>query len=48
MLQMLHVVTTIGVYRPIMLGAIGVSGASSDQDEECAQAAIDSVRDLLK
>ena len=31
-----------------LLGAIGVSGASSDQDEECAQAAIDAVRDLLK
>ena len=32
----------------VLLGAIGVSGASSDQDEECAQAAIDAVRDLLK
>ena len=31
-----------------LLGAIGISGASSDQDEECAQAAIDAVRDLLK
>ncbi len=31
-----------------LIGAIGVSGASSDQDEECAQAAIDSVRELLK
>tara|TARA_B100000686_G_scaffold348353_1_gene439209 strand:- start:9652 stop:10158 length:507 start_codon:yes stop_codon:yes gene_type:complete len=31
-----------------LIGAIGVSGASSDQDEECAQAAIDSVRHLLK
>ena len=31
-----------------LLGAIGVSGASSDQDEECAQAAIDAVRILLK
>jgi glc operon protein GlcG len=31
-----------------LLGAIGVSGASSDQDEECAQAAIDAVRSLLK
>ena len=31
-----------------LLGAIGVSGASSDQDEECAQAAIDAVSSLLK
>ena len=31
-----------------LLGAIGVSGATGDQDEECAQAAIDAVRDLLK
>ena len=31
-----------------LIGAIGVSGASSDQDEECAQAAIDAVKDLLK
>ena len=31
-----------------LLGAIGVSGASSDQDEECAQAAIDAVRGLLR
>lgn len=31
-----------------LIGAIGISGASSDQDEECAQAAIDSVKHLLK
>ena len=31
-----------------LIGAIGISGASSDQDEECAQVAIDSVKDLLK
>ena len=31
-----------------LIGAIGISGASSDQDEECAQAAIDSVIHLLK
>ena len=30
-----------------LIGAIGISGASSDQDEECAQAAIDSVKHLL-
>ncbi len=31
-----------------LIGAIGISGASSDQDEECAQYAIDSVKHLLK
>ena len=31
-----------------LIGAIGISGASSDQDEECAQVAIDSVKHLLK
>ena len=31
-----------------LIGAIGVSGASSDQDEECAKAGIDAVRELLK
>ena len=31
-----------------LIGAIGISGASSNQDEECAQAAIDSVKHLLK
>ena len=31
-----------------LIGAIGVSGATGDQDEECAIAAIDAVKDLLK
>ena len=31
-----------------LIGAIGVSGATGDQDEECAQAAIDAVADQLK
>jgi len=31
-----------------LIGAIGISGASSDQDEECAQAAIDAAQDYLK
>ncbi len=30
------------------IGAIGVSGGTSDQDEQCAQAAIDAVADDLK
>ena len=30
------------------LGGIGVSGASGDQDEACAQAGLDAVKDLLK
>jgi glc operon protein GlcG len=30
------------------LGGIGVSGASSDQDEACAQVALDAVKDILK
>jgi len=30
------------------LGGIGVSGATSDQDELCAQAGLDAVADLLK
>ncbi|MBL27162.1 MAG: PduO protein, partial [Rhodospirillaceae bacterium] len=29
------------------VGGIGVSGATSDQDEQCAQAAIDAVADRL-
>ena len=29
------------------IGGIGVSGATGDQDEECAQAGIDAVADLL-
>lgn len=31
-----------------VIGAIGVSGASADQDEVCAQAGLDAVADLLK
>lgn len=30
------------------IGAIGVSGATSDQDEQCAQAGIDAIADMLK
>ncbi|MEM7467546.1 MAG: heme-binding protein [Pseudomonadota bacterium] len=30
------------------IGGIGVSGATGDQDEECAQVALDAVADLLK
>jgi glc operon protein GlcG len=30
------------------IGAIGVSGATSDQDEQCAQAGLDAVKDELK
>jgi uncharacterized protein GlcG (DUF336 family) len=30
------------------IGAIGVSGGTGDQDEECAQAALDAVADQLK
>lgn len=30
------------------VGAIGVSGATGDQDEECAKAGIEAVKDLLK
>lgn len=32
----------------VLVAAIGVSGASADQDEECAQAGIDAVKDMLK
>lgn len=31
-----------------VVGGIGVSGASSDEDEQCAQAGIDAIADLLK
>lgn len=31
-----------------VIGAIGVSGASSDEDEQCAQAAIDAISSYLK
>lgn len=30
------------------IGGIGVSGASGDQDEQCAQVALDAVKDVLK
>jgi glc operon protein GlcG len=30
------------------IGGIGVSGASGDQDEACAQAGLDAVKDVLK
>lgn len=30
------------------IGGIGVSGATGDQDEACAQAALDAVKDVLK
>ena len=30
------------------IGGIGVSGATADQDEECAQAGLDAVKDILK
>lgn len=30
------------------IGGIGVSGASGDQDEACAQAGLDAVKDMLK
>jgi glc operon protein GlcG len=30
------------------IGAIGVSGATADQDEACAQAGLDAVKDVLK
>jgi glc operon protein GlcG len=32
----------------VQIGAIGVSGGTSDQDEECAKAALDAVADDLK
>jgi uncharacterized protein GlcG (DUF336 family) len=32
----------------VLLGGIGVSGATGDQDEESAQAGLDAVKDLLK
>jgi uncharacterized protein GlcG (DUF336 family) len=31
-----------------LLGGIGVSGATSDQDEQCAQASIDGIKNLLQ
>lgn len=32
----------------VLIGGIGVSGATGDQDEECAQAGLDAVKDMLK
>jgi glc operon protein GlcG len=32
----------------VQIGAIGVSGGTADQDETCAQAGIDAVKDALK
>ncbi|MGI9334943.1 MAG: GlcG/HbpS family heme-binding protein [Gammaproteobacteria bacterium] len=32
----------------VLVGAIGVSGATGDQDEECAQAGLDAVAEMLK
>lgn len=32
----------------VVLGGIGVSGASSDDDEQCAQAGIDAIEEFLK
>ncbi|MEO6021993.1 MAG: heme-binding protein [Burkholderiales bacterium] len=40
----LPIVTAGGAH----LGGIGVSGATADQDEECALAALDAVKDILK
>jgi glc operon protein GlcG len=40
----LPIVTASGKH----IGAIGVSGASAEQDEACAQAGLDAVKDLLK
>ena len=31
----------------VLLGAIGVSGASADEDEQCAAAAIKAIEDIL-
>ena len=31
-----------------VIGGIGVSGATGDQDEECAQAGLDAAKDMLK
>lgn len=36
------------VVAGVPIGGIGVSGASGDEDEQCAQAAIDAAVDLLK
>jgi glc operon protein GlcG len=38
------IVTASGVH----IGGIGVSGATGDQDEECAKVALNAVKDSLK
>ena len=40
----LPILTADGVH----IGGIGVSGATGDQDEQCAQAGIDAIADMLK
>jgi glc operon protein GlcG len=40
----LPIITASGAH----IGGIGVSGATGDQDEECAQVALDAVKDSLK
>jgi len=40
----LPIMTADGVH----IGGVGVSGATSDQDEQCAQAALDAVKGMLK
>ena len=40
----LPIITASGAH----IGGIGVSGATGDQDEECAQVALDAVKDVLK
>ena len=40
----LPIITAAGSH----IGAIGVSGASADQDEQCAQAGLDAISDMLK
>jgi len=32
----------------VQVGAVGVSGGTADEDDQCAQAAIDAVKDMLK
>jgi len=32
----------------VLVGAIGVSGSMPDNDEFCAQAGLDAIKDLLK
>ena len=37
-----------GAVAFLTLGAIGVSGASAEEDEMCAKAGIDAIADMLK